>query len=73
MLIDLTPQHSAVSRTSDTEMRRGDYDHHRPSSELASTTAKRRSICTANTSGASAPLPRAMMATESIPPGVVAR
>ncbi len=49
------------------------YDHHRPRSAPASTTAKRRSICTANTSGASAPLPRAMIATESIPPGAVAR
>jgi hypothetical protein len=49
------------------------YDHHRPRSAPASTTAKRRSICTANTSGASAPLPRAMIATESMPPGAVAR
>jgi hypothetical protein len=54
--------------------RTGDYyDHHRPSSEPARITANSRSICTASTSGASAPLPRAMIATESIPPGVVAR
>jgi hypothetical protein len=52
---------------------RGYDDHHRPRSEPASITAKRRSICTANTSGASAPLPNATTATESIPPGVVAR
>jgi hypothetical protein len=53
--------------------RRSYCDHHRPRSEPANITAKRRSICTANTSGASAPLSNAMTATESIPPGVVAR
>ena len=41
------------------------YDHHRPRIAPASTTAKRRSICTARTSGASAPLPRAMIDTEA--------
>lgn len=49
------------------------YDHHRPRSAPTSTMAKRRSIWIARTSGASAPVPRAMIATESIPPGVVAR
>jgi hypothetical protein len=50
-----------------------EVDNHLPRSEPAKTTARSRSICTANTSGASAPLPRATIATESIPPGVVAR
>jgi hypothetical protein len=49
------------------------YDHSRPRSVPAITTANRRNICIARTSGTSAPLPKAMIATESIPPGVAAR
>jgi len=36
-------------------------------------TTNQRSACTAGTSGTSAPLPSAIAATESSPPGVIAR